>query len=86
MWQRLEAGISTGGLYICYTHPKAIIEEYRWEKDYRRKPGPGMLIEAMADFDAGPYETLMVGDRPEDEEAAAQAGTDFQWSDNFFAK
>ncbi len=78
-----EGGIPRGGLYICYTHPKAKIADYQCE-DYRRKPGPGMLIEAVQDFDATYASTLYVGDRPEDEEAASQAGVDFQWANNFF--
>ena len=78
-----EVGIPPGGLYICYTHPKGSIEEYRREDD-RRKPGPGMLKEAMRDFDADPDETLYVGDRPEDEQAAKNAGCDFMLASTFF--
>src|SRR6266852_7937064 len=62
------AGIPAGALYICYTHPKATIEHFRAE-DNRRKPGPGMLLEAMHDFEVTAKETLYVGDRPEDEQA-----------------
>lgn len=78
-----EAGIPTGGLYICYTHPNASIEQYKYE-DGRRKPGPGMLLDAMRDFDSDPDETLYVGDRQEDKDAAEAAGVDFQWSWDFF--
>lgn len=78
-----EAGIPAGGLYICYTHPKATIEQYRLEDD-RRKPGPGMLFDAMNDFEAEPEDTLFVGDRPEDEQAAIAAGTAFQWAWDYF--
>lgn len=79
-----EAGIPTGGLYVCYTHPKASIEQYRDEEDNRRKPGPGMLLDAMRDFEAEPEETLFVGDRPEDEQASIAANTAFQWAEDFF--
>ena len=68
---------------ICYTHPKASIEEYR-QDDVRRKPGPGMLIEAMETFGTTPQETLMAGDRPEDEQSARNAGVAFMWADEFF--
>jgi D-glycero-D-manno-heptose 1,7-bisphosphate phosphatase len=78
-----EAGIVPGGLYICYTHPKATILEYRLEDD-RRKPGPGMLHDAMDDFEAEPEDTLFIGDRPEDEQAAQAAKCHFIWSDQFF--
>lgn len=40
----------------------------------RRKPAPGMLLEAMARFGAAPGETPMIGDALRDLEAAAAAG------------
>jgi D-glycero-D-manno-heptose 1,7-bisphosphate phosphatase len=76
-------GIPEGGGYICYTHPRASIAGYRFE-DHRRKPGPGMLQDAMRDFEADAGETLMVGDRPEDEGAAINAGVAFMWAKDFF--
>jgi D-glycero-D-manno-heptose 1,7-bisphosphate phosphatase len=81
-----EAGIAPGGLYVCYTHPKASIEAYRDEEDNRRKPGPGMLLDAMRDFGVEPDGTLYIGDRPEDEGAAKAANVVFMWSDDFFKK
>ncbi len=77
------AGIPKGGLYICYTHPKASREHFR-AVDNRRKPGPGMLLEAMRDFEASPEETLMVGDLSDDEVAANAAGCHFAWAGEFF--
>lgn len=41
---------------------------------HRRKPGPGMLLEAMAKFAAQPAQTPMVGDMLRDLEAAQAAG------------
>jgi len=75
-----------GAVYagICFSHPHATIEQYRRETD-ARKPGPGMLIAAMAATGIGPQETLMVGDRGEDEQAAINAGIDFMRADSFFA-
>lgn len=40
----------------------------------RRKPGPGMLLEAMQQFNADPARTPMVGDMLRDMEAAHAAG------------
>ena len=77
------ARIPLGGVYICYTHPHAKLEQYRAE-DNRRKPGPGMLMEAMKDFGTSPEETLYVGDLPEDEEAAKNAGVGFCLAGGFF--
>lgn len=76
--------IAPEAVYVCFNHPKASIEQYR-KDDPRRKPNPGMLLEAMRDFNVSPDETLMVGDRPEDEQAARNAGVQFCHADTFFA-
>jgi D-glycero-D-manno-heptose 1,7-bisphosphate phosphatase len=70
-------------VFACYTHPKASIDRYRTVDD-RRKPGADMLIEAMQAYHVSAAETLMVGDRPEDEEAAKNAGCAFIWAHEFF--
>lgn len=51
-----------------------------------RKPAPGMLVQAMRDAGVRPRDALMIGDRPEDQQAAAAAGCYFQWSQKFFAR
>ncbi|TXH11264.1 MAG: HAD-IIIA family hydrolase [Hyphomicrobiaceae bacterium] len=51
-----------------------------------RKPEPGMLLQAMSDVGVSPDETLMVGDRPEDEAAAQSAGVSFTWAHEFFGR
>lgn len=71
-------------VYICYYHPKATILRYAMDTS-NRKPGPGMLQEAMEDAGISPQETLMVGDRPEDKQAAEAAGVAFLWADEYFA-
>ncbi len=43
-----------------------------------------MLLEAMRDFEASPEETLYVGDLPEDEEAARNAGVAYAHASKFF--
>lgn len=67
----------------CYDHPKATIAIYRKDSQ-RRKPNPGMLLELMGFADAKPEETVYVGDRPEDEQAAKNAGVQFMWAKDFF--
>ena len=44
------------------------------EPNGRRKPAPGMVFEAMADFACTPAETLFIGDALRDLEAAHAAG------------
>jgi HAD superfamily hydrolase (TIGR01662 family) len=50
----------------------------------RRKPGPGMLLDAMLHFNVPKERTVMVGDRHEDEDAAKAAGVDFVPAWKFF--
>jgi D-glycero-D-manno-heptose 1,7-bisphosphate phosphatase len=50
-----------------------------------RKPGPGMLFIAMSLAGANPEDSVMIGDRPEDEAAAQAANVQFQWADDFRA-
>ena len=48
-----------------------------------RKPFPGMLVMAIYTYGATPIHggvNLMVGDRPEDKEAATRAGVPFRWA------
>lgn len=51
---------------------------------HRRKPGPGMLLEAMDHFGVSREETLFIGDRSEDERAAQAAETTFAWAWEYF--
>ena len=52
--------------YVCPDPP--------WAATERRKPEPGMLREALADFAAKPGETPFVGDALRDLQAAAKIG------------
>lgn len=45
-----------------------------WAATDRRKPGPGMLREAMAKYRAAPADSVMIGDAMRDLRAAAAAG------------
>ena len=51
-----------------------------------RKPEAGMLVLAMENANAAPYETLMVGDWDEDREAAEKAKCDFMDAAEFFGR
>jgi D-glycero-D-manno-heptose 1,7-bisphosphate phosphatase len=71
---RLMSMLSAAGghidrFYFAPDHPDAATP---W-----RKPGPGMLLEAMAAEGVAPAETLFVGDQPSDAAAAAAAGVRF---------
>jgi D-glycero-D-manno-heptose 1,7-bisphosphate phosphatase len=45
-----------------------------WAATERRKPGPGMLQDALKKFHAAPVEAVMIGDAARDLEAAAVLG------------
>lgn len=45
-----------------------------WAETRRRKPGPGMLLEAMSHFRTSPENAIMIGDSLRDLEAAKTAG------------
>ncbi len=49
-----------------------------------RKPSPGMLTQAIIDFQVEPANAIMVGDRDEDKQAALRANCSFVWAKNFF--
>lgn len=64
----LDFGINVLAVYICKHH---------WNENCNcRKPKPGMLIEAMKQFEVNPASTLYIGDEPKDSFAAAAAGID----------
>lgn len=50
-----------------------------------RKPAPGMILSIMQELGASPANTIFVGDRPEDAEAAKAAGVRFEWAEIFFS-
>lgn len=54
------------GIYFCPDHPQNATN--------RRKPGNGMLLEALKDFNARPEETPFVGDNIIDLQAAQKTG------------
>lgn len=82
------------GFYVCYhdqsdkakarAPQKQLTGPDLYKGHERRKPGPGMLLEAMDAVEVGPKETLYVGDRPEDQLAAEAAGCNFCWAWEFF--
>lgn len=47
------------------------------EPNNRRKPAPGMILEAFDEFNILPKRTLMIGDALRDYQAAQSAGCDF---------
>jgi D-glycero-D-manno-heptose 1,7-bisphosphate phosphatase len=59
--------------YYCPYAADAIIQAYRHPNHPDRKPNPGMIQRALADFGVSPADALLIGDRPSDVEAARRA-------------
>ena len=69
----------------CFTTPnEKALPQYHNPNDPNRKPGPGMILSLMEQHDVSAPYVLFVGDRPEDEQAAAAAGVRFQWAKDYF--
>ena len=68
-----DHGIAIEGIYHAPDHPTEGIGRYRRDTPWR-KPGPGMLLQAIADLDLDPARSWAIGDRPGDMVAAAAAG------------
>jgi D-glycero-D-manno-heptose 1,7-bisphosphate phosphatase len=65
----LDFGINILAVYVCKHH---------WNENCNcRKPKPGMLLEAIEQFDIGTESTLFIGDEPKDSIAASAAGIDY---------
>ncbi len=60
-------------------------QDPHWAQDWR-KPGPGMLRQAIQDAQVSPVQAMYVGDSPEDQAAARAAGCHFAWASDFFAR
>lgn len=73
-----------GGLvfYVCYGDKRS--KDPRYQDDRRRKPSGEMIRQAAAAFGFSLDRVAYVGDRPEDEAAAKDAGVSFQWATDFF--
>jgi D-glycero-D-manno-heptose 1,7-bisphosphate phosphatase len=60
--------------YLCPYHAEARVEAFHHPDHPDRKPNPGMILRAIADWDIDPARALLVGDKAIDLEAARRAG------------
>jgi D-glycero-D-manno-heptose 1,7-bisphosphate phosphatase len=60
--------------YIAPHHADAVTDEWRVAHHPDRKPNPGMILRALADWRLDPARTVLIGDKPSDLEAARRAG------------
>ena len=71
-----ERDIHIRRVYHCPYHPTDGIGDYKRESD-DRKPNPGMLLRARADFALDLSQSVLVGDKATDVEAGRRAGVAF---------
>ena len=60
--------------YYCPDHPEASDPAYRHPDPPNRKPNPGMLLQAMAEWPVDRASSIMIGDKDGDVEAGHRAG------------
>jgi len=75
----MQADLATDGahidaFYTCPFHPEAVVAAYRHADHPDRKPNPGMILRAIADWSIDPARAVLIGDKPSDLEAARRAG------------
>ena len=66
------AGGKIEKIYYCPHHPEGSVPEYTGVCDCR-KPKPGMLLRALAEYDIDKEQSFLVGDSKRDVEAAEAA-------------
>lgn len=71
--QLAEFGLKIDKYYYCPHHPEGTVEKYSFECSCR-KPFPGMILNAIKDFNIDPKASFMIGDKLTDIEAANNAG------------
>lgn len=75
-WMRqqfAEQGIKISAVYYCPHHAEQGESPYNIQCDCR-KPNPGMLLQAIRDYNIDPSQSIMLGDKKSDMQAAAAAG------------
>jgi D-glycero-D-manno-heptose 1,7-bisphosphate phosphatase len=66
-------GARIDAFYYCPYHPDGTVADFAIEHE-DRKPGPGMIRRAIADWDIAVKGSFLIGDKPSDAESADAAG------------
>lgn len=69
-----QAGARIDAFYFCPHHPDAAEAAYRHPDPPDRKPNPGMILRALADWPIDRDRSVLIGDKDSDIEAAQRAG------------
>jgi D-glycero-D-manno-heptose 1,7-bisphosphate phosphatase len=68
-----EAGAEMDAVYHCPHHPKGSVSELAVDCDCR-KPAPGMILRGARELGLSLLDSILIGDKPSDIEAARAAG------------
>ncbi|MEL6825865.1 MAG: HAD family hydrolase [Pseudomonadota bacterium] len=68
-----DAGTEVDAIYACPFHAEGTNPQFR-KDSFDRKPKPGMLLQAMADFPVKREASFLIGDKQTDIDAAHAAG------------
>jgi D-glycero-D-manno-heptose 1,7-bisphosphate phosphatase len=68
-----KSGAHIDAFEYCPYHPEATVERYR-QVSHRRKPAPGMINDLLERFPVHISQSILIGDKPTDLEAAQAAG------------
>jgi D,D-heptose 1,7-bisphosphate phosphatase len=69
-----RASAHVDGFYMCPFHPRAEIDAYSHPDHPERKPNPGMILKALAEWPIDRARCVLIGDQESDMEAARRAG------------
>jgi|SRR5580698_1062082 HAD superfamily hydrolase (TIGR01662 family) len=90
VYEKMSRVISLLGMWRCpvtvhvsFEHPEAKIEKYKGSNGMR-KPGPGMLLQALKAHGVNKQDSLFVGDMETDEQAALTAQVPYRRAEEFF--
>lgn len=72
-WNFVDEDVELDGIYYCPHHPEHGNETYRKDCDCR-KPKPGMFFSARDDLEIDLTQSVMIGDKAADMQAAMAAG------------
>jgi HAD superfamily hydrolase (TIGR01662 family) len=68
-----SVGAHIDAFEYCPDHPEGTVEQYRRVSD-RRKPAPGMITDLLRRFPVNADDSILIGDKASDIEAARAAG------------
>ena len=67
-------GIKIAKVYYCPYHKDAKIKKFKKENSFFRKPNPGMINQAIKEYDIDPEKSILIGDKISDIISGIKAG------------